>query len=513
MVSFVNNETSTKTLPLGSETNLIPFDDGHTPEIFRNDSSSRSQIKVDPKKESKQQCLSVFPEVLPPHLNEEIYNITKNNKNGRSWGAYVLLEDAVKFARHSNPRHTKGFCSLAISSDEEKYRSDIATKAVFHFLLDKAKSHVRPFMKDILKNKIHGVAVWALSSDVDERVEYHVDYAELLRYEYNIICPPMYAGTIQCSPFNKKQNDPENQNPIGTMEGGDFAVNIQGLKHYEMHGYKGKTSQDPFGGYEHKKSCMFSRSQLSSQSSQVCIDMHSYYNTQNKCNNKRKSLDDFWITVPYQQNQGIFHTGEYPHLSTPITKINPSDQNHQRVIMGFNVFGFDVGPLIQEAPEHSLQFQRKVKRIRALSHTSEMIIQNLISKSRDNLEEKKQGKEGLHLPLMWNKLRNNKPLMKLLVLAKREKVKRAYQMEKKETLCELVKIIKKRKEVNISYLMKNLSFRQNGKTPRENDVLVYIHNWIKSGDLGKLGISVHCTKDSMWGFDGMISPCCILAVN
>jgi hypothetical protein len=46
--------------------------------------------------------------------------------------------------------------------------------------------------------QVHGVAVWALSSTAGQSVSYHIDYAELLRYEYNVTVPPLWAGTIQC---------------------------------------------------------------------------------------------------------------------------------------------------------------------------------------------------------------------------------------------------------------------------------------------------------------------------
>jgi hypothetical protein len=51
--------------------------------------------------------------------------------------------------------------------------------------------------EDLLHNRIHDVGVWALSAPKEQsHVEYHVDYAELVRYETNLIYPPLYGGTL-----------------------------------------------------------------------------------------------------------------------------------------------------------------------------------------------------------------------------------------------------------------------------------------------------------------------------
>jgi len=67
-----------------------------------------------------------------------------------------------------------------------------------------------------------GTAVWCLCSDETDSVQYHIDYAELYRYETNIIYPPLYAGTCQVSPINGPED----------MEGGDFQANVTGVEHY-----------------------------------------------------------------------------------------------------------------------------------------------------------------------------------------------------------------------------------------------------------------------------------------
>ena len=67
----------------------------------------------------------------------------------------------------------------------------------------------------------HGVAVWALaSSNIGSQVPYHLDYAEQIRYDYNVIVPPLLAGTLHCTPINDKTIDPDEQdNPNGLQIG------------------------------------------------------------------------------------------------------------------------------------------------------------------------------------------------------------------------------------------------------------------------------------------------------
>jgi hypothetical protein len=60
-------------------------------------------------------------------------------------------------------------------------------------------------------------------------VQYHIDYAELYRYETNVIYPPLYAGTCQVSPVHGDED----------MVGGDFQANVRGIEHYRQFGYKG----------------------------------------------------------------------------------------------------------------------------------------------------------------------------------------------------------------------------------------------------------------------------------
>jgi hypothetical protein len=148
--------------------------------------------------------------------------------------------------------------------------------------------------------RIHGVAVWCLSSGQSNQVQYHIDYAELYRYETNIIHPPLYAGTCQLSPLRGKD-----------MIGGDFYANMSGLDHYRDFGYKG----------------------LLKPEAELTEDIEA-------------SGD--WVRMRYKQNRATLHDGDLPHFSSPVTHLVP---DKLRVILGLNFFSEAVGECCVRAPE------------------------------------------------------------------------------------------------------------------------------------------------------------------
>jgi len=152
--------------------------------------------------------------------------------------------------------------------------------------------------------------VWCLASDETDSVQYHIDYAELYRYETNIIYPPIYAGTCHLSPLNGDAD----------MIGGDFQANVRGVDHYKQFGYKGKLASPE----------AFQEDLLSAD----------------------------WVRARYRFNRGILHDGNYPHLSTKVTHLKPGTK---RVILGFNSFPRAVGECCTRAPEHSDAFNRTIK--------------------------------------------------------------------------------------------------------------------------------------------------------
>jgi hypothetical protein len=167
-----------------------------------------------------------------------------------------------------------------------------------------------------------------LAAAVQSEVEYHIDYAELVHYEKNIIYPPLYGATIHCSCLwsnssstsSEKGHDSNNNSNSNRIVEGDFVAFMEGFAHYERHGYKGRKQPVEYS---------------STPSASLVKDVH---------------------IVPYKFNWGILLHGEIPHLSTAVTYIELN--TIKRVIMGFNVFDTIVGPIVAQAPEHSSAFNR-----------------------------------------------------------------------------------------------------------------------------------------------------------
>jgi len=87
----------------------------------------------------------------------------------------------------------------------------LAVKVVAQFIISRVGDAISSDY-----SKIHGTAVWALSASPKSEVQYHIDYAELVRYETNIIYPPIYAGTLHCSNMGD-----------GEIVGGKFEANLE----------------------------------------------------------------------------------------------------------------------------------------------------------------------------------------------------------------------------------------------------------------------------------------------
>lgn len=102
----------------------------------------------------------------------------------------------------------------------------------------------------------HGVAVWGLTSYPGARVDYHIDYCELHRYETHEIVPPLYAGVLHASEG---------------VKGGAFVVNTRGLDHYKERGYKAKIQPD-----------------------------------------------EGWVKIPYKRGRAVVFDGEYPHYAEEV---------------------------------------------------------------------------------------------------------------------------------------------------------------------------------------------------
>ncbi|GMI61890.1 hypothetical protein ScalyP_jg8870 [Parmales sp. scaly parma] len=362
---------------------VVDFDDGHIPLIckLRNFKTRIVQNQV----RQASNFFSVYENAVDPALASLIYDASVK-LNGRPWGTYHYL----------------------------------AVKVVAQFIISRVGDAISSDY-----SKIHGTAVWALSASPKSEVQYHIDYAELVRYETNIIYPPIYAGTLHCSNMGD-----------GEIVGGKFEANLEGLSHYEKVGYKGKKlSTDPTEFLE-----------------------------------KDRSSSSAWMSVPYRFNRGIFHDGDLPHLSTRIEAL-PADK--KRVIVGLNMFGHDCGPSAMHAPEHSNAFNRQVKLYQLMAKTE----------GKNGLDSGGGCKKGLNLGL----IKENKALSKLLVLAKREKVKQELRLEA-EKLDGIILGMGTRGEkckCSVKFLIEECQkcTKEDENAPNETTIHIHINQMIRTGKL------------------------------
>ena len=296
------------------------IDDGHSP-----GGTKATQTLVENLNKYSSDFVSIYDNLLSPYWVNTIYEYAVSK--GRPWGIYISGEDAL-----NNELLSKDL----LKTDPERA---MALEAVRELIYNKGSHHLGTDKN----NRVHGTAVWCLASTESASVSYHIDYAELFRYETNSIHPPLYAGTCQLSPFNNSNSNDNSNDRM--MQGGDFMVNTSGLDHYRKFGYKGAL-----------------------QSEQVLED-------------DLKHGD--WITIRYKENRGILHDGDFPHLSTPVKKV---PVGYKRVILGFNCFSSIVSECCIRAPEHSDAFNRTVKLYQAIAHTENQSNNN---QDDDEAEEEK----------------------------------------------------------------------------------------------------------------------------
>ena len=426
------------------------FDDGHIPENLRTTPGGGTTTLDFPTKlvrypylfDNKPARVDVFWDTLDERLVDHFYDRTVQSKVHSSWGSYVTLPQVLDYWETNDENNS------IREDDDDDSRMEVKLVADFLSLAVGRNSTIQPnqcLTQDDdssfnnptttttteplwnlaeLTEKAHGVAIWALAAAPGSQVPYHLDYAEQVRYETNLIVPPLLAGTLHCS--------------RAKIEGGAFQVSLDGLDHYQKHGYKAKLQ--PLRPKDEESSSM--------------------------------------KEIPYRYNQVMCHVGHLPHASSRIDSITPlldqdipgdsssSSENHQhpmlRVIVGFNVFAHDIGPTVQQAPEHSDAFRRKIQVQRKL------------------LQSMNQNK-ALHLNLQA--IQQNKPLSKLLVLAKREKVKQ----ELKKAQEHLAKRIPELLPATVQSLMNQLSSSSTsddgatGGWPNPVDVQVYLHHKVLEG--------------------------------
>ena len=291
-----NNTTTSK---------IIDWDDGFVPSGCN---GAKGKMVIDQPR-SKPDLVAIRENIVPESLAQNLY---ASAVEAGVWGEYVSLEemDALLVPDENGKETTH--C-----------RRRLAAQAVHSFFRESFADLV---CEDWEENKtVHGVSVWVIASGVGNSVQYHIDYAEMFRFQTNTIYPPMYGGTLHLT------NSTE-------MEGGGFYVHRDGLEHYRRYKYKCPLEKLGWDG----------EGIIESTNASVRSD----------CN---------WVEVPYKYNQGTLCDGDLPHFSAPVRSIG---DNLKRVIVGFNVCNHEIGPIVQEFPEHSAKFNRFVKLSQTVSKTT-----------------------------------------------------------------------------------------------------------------------------------------------
>jgi len=440
------------------------FEDGHIPENFVqyndtttatwrttttptcNPDTTTKLVEYPSFTQDRVPAVHVIDQALPLELVNALYDLTVA-ADKPAWGTYVTMEQVAQaYQQNDKPMLNKDRDTLAAAAASHFFQSAVTVSSP-RDCTTKEASKIQTYIPEVITGsagdtdpkkfpfwtlndsatKAHGVAIWALASSETNQVSYHLDYAEQIRYEHNIIVPPILAGTLHCTQAE--------------LEGGAFMCCLDGLSHYQRYGYKGvKQSQD------------------------------------------LPDPQSDWVTIPYKYNRMILASGHLPHLSTPIQSITlPKNSNSnddtstplkKRVILGFNVFGRDYGPMVQQAPEHSDIFRRKVKMQRLL-----------LRQSQGSSKNGSAGNTNAQQSVSLATISNNKGLSKLLVLAKREKVKQELilaQQKLDQALEQKLLSTPGNDGISVQALMEEFGNADGSTWPSKTDVLVHLDHWISS---------------------------------
>ncbi|EEY58840.1 uncharacterized protein PITG_11822 [Phytophthora infestans T30-4] len=244
--------------------------------------------------------------------------------------------------------------------DPAAYRHALARRTVQEFLMGKDAGQC------ITKSdwgRTHGVAVWVIASDCNDETEYHLDYAEQVRYETNVIFPPIYGATLHV------------RRATNSFEGGGFHANLTGLSHYDKYGYKTR-----------KRPHRLTTDELETLS----------------------KSEPGWKHVAYRYRRGILCDGEFPHFSGRVRTLPSSpDLPVKRVIVGFNLFPSEIGTCVAKFPEHSGAFNRYVKLSQAAVKQTKLL-STTSNKGGWTLESVRANpKQAAFLKLLARKVREN----------------------------------------------------------------------------------------------------------
>jgi len=356
----------------------VPFGDGQRPGGATNKATT---LLVEDTAKASSHFVAVFDGVLPDAWCDRVYAYAV--AKGRPWGAYVPSADVTDPSISPD-----ALWDLGGPVNAERAMALVVTREL---VFNKGHGYVAGDA-----DKIAGTAVWCLASGISNEVEYHIDYAELYRYETNTIHPPLYAATCHVSPFHG----------AGDMVGGDFCVNLGGLPHYKKFGYKGRlASKEAFA--------------------------------------EDLATGTDWLTVRYKRNRGILYDGTLPHLSTPVKEIyaaaaaSTADDGapRRRVILGLNCFTHEVDACCRRAPEHSDAFNRTVKLYQKMASLSSQQKQSGELTSIDDTTPLSGGGGSGDKPagaLSAKDVAKNPALARLLVLAARNMKKKQQQVAEEE---------------------------------------------------------------------------------
>lgn len=339
-------------LPAPAHFQLDAWDDGFTP----SGCGGRPGRLARDLPRSRRGAFRIFDGAVSVRTADLLY---QSAVQAKVWGVYVPTSE-LRLEQGGGERAHEllpGSESTGSAEDAETYRRLLARLAVQEFLVDKATPGLIA-REDWAAT--HGVAVWVIASDCDDETEYHLDYAEQVRYETNVIVPPIYGATLHVSPLRNASDaqdcsvefggqalgiaDEQAARSVGEFDGGGFHVNVSGLAHYDAYGYKtrkkGKVTTD----------------ELEARSEQ----------------------EPGWHRVAYKYRRGILCDGEFPHFSgrvrsLPDMRVPAADRRVEalasgsedlpmkRVVVGFNLFPLEIGAFVQKFPEHSSAFNKYVK--------------------------------------------------------------------------------------------------------------------------------------------------------
>eukprot|EP00644_Phytophthora_capsici_P011355 jgi/Phyca11/57768/gw1.37.390.1 len=249
------------------------------------------------------------------------------------------------------------------AKNPDAYRHALARRTVQEFLLG---SDARQRITKRDWERTHGVAVWVIASDCNDETEYHLDYAEQVRYETNVIFPPIYGATLHV------------RRETRSFEGGGFYVNLTGLAHYDQYGYK--TRKQP-----HR----LTTDELEELS--------------------ERELG--WKRISYKYRRGILCDGEFAHFSGRVrtlpTAAVGAELPVKRVVVGFNLFPSEIGACVAKFPEHSGAFNRYVKLSQAAVKQTKLL-SSTSNKGGWTLESVRANpKQAAFLKLLARKVREN----------------------------------------------------------------------------------------------------------